>query len=581
MEPERGVLPAILQSFGLHYQAGSTRASLSGFYMNDDYSKIKYFIYARKSQEGEERQVQSIPDQLRENEAVAKRYNIKIVEALTEEGTAKEPNVRPIFDSMLERIKKGEANGIICWNLNRLSRNPVDSGKLQWMLQQGLIQSILTPSREYKPNDNAIIFSVESGGANQFILDLKVGVRRGLNSKVAKGQAPILAPLGYLNTKHEARGENYIIKDPERYELVKKAWDLMLTGDYSIPKLLKIVNDDWGLRTRKGKHRGGGPVNKSTMYGIFTNIFYTGLYLYKGQTENGKHDPMITVDEFDRMQSILGKYGRPRAKSHIFTYTGAMLCGECSSAITACTKTKLVKNTNELKDYTFYYCSHRKKGTENCSQRSYIPLKDIEDMIKEELAKYTISEKFRDWALKILEEEHAEEAKEREAIYKSQLSSLEVLQRELDSLITMRMRELIDDDQYTSRKKELTEKIAVMKQKTSETQNRAQKWLQYTEQTFNFAHMAKAKFEDPETTVEDKKGIFTALGWNYIIKDKKLFISPCEWLEPIAKKKNAIESEISRCELENNEDPQRQKEAFASLRPILRGRRDLNPQPLT
>jgi site-specific DNA recombinase len=548
--------------------------------MNNDYSKIKYFIYARKSQEGEERQVQSIPDQLREDEATAKRYGIKVLDVLTEEGSAKEPNKRPIFDKMLERIKNGEASGIICWNLNRLSRNPVDSGKLQWMLQQGLIQSILTPSREYKPNDNAIIFSVESGGANQFILDLKVGVRRGLNSKVAKGQAPILAPLGYLNTKHEARGENYIIKDPERYDLVKKAWKEMLTGNYTIPKLLKIVNDDWGLKTRKTKRRGGGPVNKSTMYDIFTNIFYTGLYLYKGQIENGKHEPMVTMEEFDRMQVILGKYGRPRAKSHIFTYTGTMLCGICGSAITACTKTKLVKTKNELKDYTFYYCSHRKKGTEDCSQRAYIPLEEVEDMIKEELNKYTISEKFRDWALKVLDEEHAEEATEREAIYKAQLSSLEVSQRELDSLITMRVRELIDDDQYTSRKKELTEKIVVMKQKVSETQSRAQNWLQYTEQTFDFAHMAVAKFEDPNTSLEEKKGIFTALGWNYIIKDKKLFISQCEWLEPIEKKRDAIESEISRLELGNNEDPQRQKEAFASLRPILRGRPDLNRQPL-
>jgi DNA invertase Pin-like site-specific DNA recombinase len=539
--------------------------------MNNDYTKTKYFIYARKSQEGEERQVQSIPDQLREDEATAKRYGIKVVDVLTEEGSAKEPNKRPIFDKMLDRIKKGEANGIICWNLNRLSRNPVDSGKLQWMLQQGLIQSILTPSREYKPTDNAIIFSVESGGANQFILDLKVGVRRGLNSKVAKGQAPILAPLGYLNTKHEVRGENYIIKDPDRFDLVKKAWNLMLTGDYTIPKLLKIVNDDWGLRTRKYKKRGGGPVNKSTMYDIFTNIFYTGLYLYRGNTENGKHDPMITTDEFDKMQLILGKYGKPRAKSHTFTYTGTMLCGECSSAIVACTKTKLVKTKNELKDYTFYYCSHRKQGTENCTQKSYIPLEKVEDMIKEEVEKYTISEKFRDWALKILEEDHAEEAKERELIYKAQLSSLEVSQRELDSLITMRVRELIDDEQYTTRKKELTETIAVMKQKVSETQSRALGWLQHTEEAFNFAHMAKADFENPDTSVENKKGIFTALGGNYIIKDKKLFISQCVWLEPIAKKRKAIESEISRWELEKNQDPQRQKEAFASLRPMMRG----------
>ncbi|MDQ3075793.1 MAG: recombinase family protein [bacterium] len=531
---------------------------------------IKYFIYARKSQEGDEKQAQSIPDQLRENEAVAKRYGIKTVGVLTEEGSAKEPNKRPIFEEMLERIKKGESNGIICWNLNRLSRNPVDSGKLQWMLQQGLIQSILTPSREYKPTDNAIIFSVESGSANQFILDMKVGVRRGLNSKIAKGQAPILAPLGYLNTKHEVRGENYITKDNERFDLIKKAWKLMLTGEYTIPKLLKVMNNDWGIRTRKTRHRGGNPVNKSTMYGIFTNIFYTGMFLYRGVLSNGKHEPMITTDEFDKVQMLLGKAGKPRKKTHAFAYTGTMLCGECGSSITACEKTKLVKSTNELKDYTFYYCSHRKQGTENCTQRSYIPVDDLETMIKTYIDKYTISEKFRDWALKILQEEHSEEAMEREAIYKSQLSALDTSQRELDSLITMRMRELINDEQYGIRKKELTERIVILKQKVTETQSRANNWLQHTERVFDFAHTAKTKFEDPKTTLDEKKGILMELGWNHTIKDKKLLISQCIWLEPIAEKRKAVESEISRLELEKLIQGKTKHTSF-EVCPVLRG----------
>lgn len=38
---------------------------------------------------------------------------------------------------MLERIEKGEAEGILCWQINRLSRNPVDGGKLSWLLQKG------------------------------------------------------------------------------------------------------------------------------------------------------------------------------------------------------------------------------------------------------------------------------------------------------------------------------------------------------------------------------------------------------------------------------------------------------------
>ncbi len=548
--------------------------------MENNIKKIKFFEYKRKSSDGEDRQVQSIERQAEENRQTIARYNLDVVGSFSESRSAKKPNNRPAFNEMIKRIEKGEANGIICWHINRLSRNPLESGIIQQLLIEGKIQSIQTKDKEYLPTDNIIVISVESGMSSQTSIDLVKAVKSGIDKKIIKGFAPILAPLGYLNTKHEARGDNYIIQDPDKFDLVKRAWKLMLTGEYTIPKLLKIVNDEWGLRTRKTKHRGNAPVNKSTMYDIFTNIFYTGLYSYKGQTETGKHVAMVTMEEFDKMQVILGRYGKPRAKSHIFTYTGTMLCGECSSSITACTKTKLLKTTNELKDFTFYYCSHRKKGTENCTQRKYIPLEEVEDMIKEELEKYTISEKFRDWALKILEEEHADEAKEREAIYKAQLSTLEVSQRELDNLITMRMRELINDEQYSSRKKELTERIVIMKKKVSETENRAKNWLRYTEQTFDFAHRAKAKFEDPETTVEEKKGIFMALGWNYIVKNKKLYISQCDWLEPIEKKRNAVENEISRLELQNNQSPQRQNTPFGVVCPILRGRPDLNRQPL-
>ena len=51
---------------------------------------------------------------------------------------------RPIFNDMLRRIQTGEAQGIICWKVDRLARNPVDGGQIQWLLQQGVIAHIQT-----------------------------------------------------------------------------------------------------------------------------------------------------------------------------------------------------------------------------------------------------------------------------------------------------------------------------------------------------------------------------------------------------------------------------------------------------
>src|SRR3989344_6764064 len=177
----------------------------------DNKEKLTYFMYPRKSSESEDRQVQSIEDQVDRLKDLANSLNLEIKEIMPEAKSAKKPYCRPIFTEMMERIEKGEANGILCWQINRLSRNPIDSGKLSWSLQSGILKSIRTMDREYLPEDNVLIFSVESGVANQYILDLRKNVQRGIQSKLQKGWIPSGAPLGYLNTKSEVKGENYII----------------------------------------------------------------------------------------------------------------------------------------------------------------------------------------------------------------------------------------------------------------------------------------------------------------------------------------------------------------------------------
>ena len=133
---------------------------------------IKYFLYARKSSENEDRQIQSIDDQINRLKEFANNFNLHIIKIFEESKSAKNPGDRPVFEDMIKRIKNDEAQGILCWKLNRLTRNPVDAGEIQWLLQSSVIKSIKTMERNYLPGDNVILFSVESGMANQFILDL-------------------------------------------------------------------------------------------------------------------------------------------------------------------------------------------------------------------------------------------------------------------------------------------------------------------------------------------------------------------------------------------------------------------------
>ena len=141
----------------------------------------KYFLYARKSTDVEDKQIRSIDDQLAVLRALAKDENLNITQEFIERQSAKKPG-RPVFNEMLALIEKGEAQGIITWKLDRLARNPVDSGRISWLLQQSAIQHIQTHDRSFYPTDNVLITSVEFGMANQFILDLKANTKRGLDA---------------------------------------------------------------------------------------------------------------------------------------------------------------------------------------------------------------------------------------------------------------------------------------------------------------------------------------------------------------------------------------------------------------
>jgi DNA invertase Pin-like site-specific DNA recombinase len=81
----------------------------------------RYFIYARKSSESEDRQMASIDSQIDELTKLAQENSLNVVQVFSESKSAKAPG-REVFSDMMQRIKKGEADGIICWKLNRLAR---------------------------------------------------------------------------------------------------------------------------------------------------------------------------------------------------------------------------------------------------------------------------------------------------------------------------------------------------------------------------------------------------------------------------------------------------------------------------
>jgi len=525
--------------------------------------KYKVFLYARRSSdESSDKQAQSIEDQINNLKPVADRFGFKIVEIIEESKSSKQPYIRAKFTQMLERIEKGEADGILTWHINRLSRNPVDSGTLGWMLQKGVIKVIRTMEREYLPEDNVLLFSVEGAMANQYIRDLAVVSRRGMQSKADKGWLPSRAPLGYYNDTLKQE----IYPDKERWDMVRKMWDMVLTCNYTVSQIQEMADTEWGFRTPKFKRSGDKAVALSSMYRIFTNEFYTGTFSWSGDIYKGNHKPMISVDEYDKVQVILGREGKPRQQVHDSSYTGIVRCGECGAMCTCSVKKKIIKTTGELKTYVYYNCTKKKKDEtlkrSVCSQRP-VTLDKFEEQVDLELERYTIHPKFQEWALEIINRHNNTEIRERTSIYESQQKTYNEIQKQLDTLTRMRYRDLIDDEEFIKERDELNGKLKKLKTLLDSTESRAKKWLELTEQTFNFARYARKEYINGD--IQKKREIFSALGQNYVLKDEKVIIEANEWLLPIEKAYPALKAEFNRLELEKNLGISSRNEHFEPL----------------
>src|SRR3989338_4594517 len=96
----------------------------------------KFFLYSRKSTDVEDKQVLSIVAKITELREYAKREGLVIIDELIEKQSAKIPG-RVLFNEMIDRIEKGEADGILAWHPDRLARNSVDGGKIIYLVDTG------------------------------------------------------------------------------------------------------------------------------------------------------------------------------------------------------------------------------------------------------------------------------------------------------------------------------------------------------------------------------------------------------------------------------------------------------------
>ncbi|MCL4518014.1 MAG: recombinase family protein [Thaumarchaeota archaeon] len=502
----------------------------------------EYIIYCRKSSESEERQVLSIESQIKELKQLTERLDIPISELLTESQSAKYPG-RPIFNSILRKVNKGEVKGIISWKLDRLARNPVDGAALVWALDQGKLNEIVTPTSTFSNNSSdKFLMQIEFGIAKKYVDDLSDNIRRGNRAKLDKGWLPGFAPLGYMNEPIERT----IVPDPKTFDRVRLMWDMLLHGTPAIG-IYKIARDEWGLQRRKFKSKGEGSMCLSSIYKIFTNPFYYGLIQRREGVYHGRHVPMITEEEYWRAQKALGRKGKRRPKEHKFAFTGLVKCGTCGGFITAEEKSKRQMNGN-THVYTYYHCT-KKTPNRRCPERA-IRLEDLEKQVAQYLESIYVPKPILNLWVEHIEKSADNQRRENGEIQQSLATSLKGCLTKLENLNQMRLRDLISDEEYIDEKRKLIDEKIALESSMKGNGDMAATVNQRTTDAVVFAHEALERFRNG--SLSEKRTILGKIGSNLTLRDKKLIIEAATPFSILQKGIPSVSEEFARIEpLEN------------------------------
>ncbi len=332
-------------------------------FKEEDFTKYRYAIYARKSSEESDRQLRSLDAQIDECQKLAEYQKLKKPIIIREAKSAKKPNKRPEFSRLLEKIKAGKIDGIIAWAPDRLARNMLEAGKIIDMIDNDIIKDLKFVTYPFSKDANGLMtLGMSFVLSKQYSDKLGQDVTRGLYSSFAEGKASGMTKHGYKTDTSD-----YFVPN-EMFPLLQTAWQKRLQGE-SLVKISDWLNKSGYLKTYKNSKREVS-MTKQKLGLIFNDPFYYGIVKIKQMTVDlrkiaeANFKPMITEEDFMQVQRMVrgGKvtYLRQPNKFGTMPLKGIVRCSECGGTCMV-----YPSKSKGGQRYLYYTCRN-----ENCSRKS-------------------------------------------------------------------------------------------------------------------------------------------------------------------------------------------------------------------
>src|SRR5665213_80838 len=282
----------------------------------------------------------------------ARSKDIRLVKVFVEQGESAKFADRTKLVELIDfcREHKGAVQVLLVWKIDRFARNVTDHFSVKATLGKYGVR-IMSVTEPIDTNPEGKLMETILAGFAQFDNDIRaVRTVQGMRRKLQDGIFPWRPPLGYRSSV--VGGEKKTQPDlPDKavFELLQKAWRVFSTGAYTQAAMGRVMQT-WELTTAEGR-----PFSPQSLFQLFTNPYYAGILRdpWTGEEHNGKHAPMVTREEFARVQQVIAARNRSGAhqKEHPdFPRRGVVRCDGCHHYLTG------ALSRGRSRRYPYYFC---------------------------------------------------------------------------------------------------------------------------------------------------------------------------------------------------------------------------------
>lgn len=350
---------------------------------------FRYVIYARKSNEDENKQIRSISDQITACQEFAEINHLNVVATIYESASAKKSDAREEFGDMINGLKVGKYNAILAWHPDRLARNMRDAGEIIDLVDKKTIRDLKFASFYFENSASGkMLLGITFVLSKHYSDSLSDNVSRGNQRSIAEGKLINKVRHGYYKDSNQ-----FLRPDGDNFKSIRRAFEMKLEGK-TLDEIAGFLNNKGYTRLNKDGERYAYKMNKQKLAKILKDPVYAGVLMYgknKVQVVNLRDfydfQPIISVEEFMRLNSIskreqlikLAKSFHKGADIKSNLMKDMVICGHCGEELQ---EGITPKKNKVLTNYFYYRCDNEDCSMKGKSTRANILINYILDFLE-------------------------------------------------------------------------------------------------------------------------------------------------------------------------------------------------------